>query len=443
MPMNSPFFHTPAQRVALARQRFFEQGQRPTGLVSEAVIQSWARCVQQRQEPARAPAFNPVSASRVHSVLQRNRVLLQAASAELAALQHTLAGTSTAALLLDPQGVVMHASWAPGGVDTPVLDVGARVGVNLAEDSIGTNAPGITARTGHASVVLGEEHFASITQRMHCAAAPVRDSQGRLAAVLDLSSEGRPFAFDAAGLVALYATAIENRLLRAQAHDQLLVQLQVNPALLHTPMAGLLGVDSRGQVVWLNPAAAALLGRASAWPAPTGLGVEAALGQHLAVLQTWTQATPSPRTLRLPSGLTVWVSCQWADGKAGLHDVPTTGPITTEPTTAGPTAPRPADGARAAAPAPTLDDVPRPAATAPRAAPAMPWATASAQPGGAVLPAAAEPQARPQGTLRDNDRRLIEQTLVACRGNVSQAARRLGVSRGLIYRHLQAGPAGG
>jgi hypothetical protein len=31
-----PFFATPEQRFNLARQRFFEDGQRPTGLVSAA-----------------------------------------------------------------------------------------------------------------------------------------------------------------------------------------------------------------------------------------------------------------------------------------------------------------------------------------------------------------------------------------------------------------------
>jgi transcriptional regulator of acetoin/glycerol metabolism len=41
-------------------------------------------------------------------------------------------------------------------------------------------------------------------------------------------------------------------------------------------------------------------------------------------------------------------------------------------------------------------------------------------------------------TLRDNDRHLIRQTVEACGGNVSKAARALGVSRGLIYRHLRA-----
>jgi transcriptional regulator of acetoin/glycerol metabolism len=44
-------------------------------------------------------------------------------------------------------------------------------------------------------------------------------------------------------------------------------------------------------------------------------------------------------------------------------------------------------------------------------------------------------------TLRDNDRHLIVQTLQACAGNVSKAARKLGVSRGLIYRHLKQAKA--
>src|SRR5450755_2375351 len=62
-----PFFSTPEQRLALARERFFEQGIRPSGLVGEAVIQSWSRCVQARRDPGEAIAFNPVTESRIHS----------------------------------------------------------------------------------------------------------------------------------------------------------------------------------------------------------------------------------------------------------------------------------------------------------------------------------------------------------------------------------------
>ena len=39
LPAN-PFYASPEQRVALARRRFFEDGVRPSGMISEAVIQS-------------------------------------------------------------------------------------------------------------------------------------------------------------------------------------------------------------------------------------------------------------------------------------------------------------------------------------------------------------------------------------------------------------------
>ena len=56
LPAN-PFYDSPAQRVALARQRFFEDGLRPSGVVSEAVIQSWSRCLRTHPDPARAAVF--------------------------------------------------------------------------------------------------------------------------------------------------------------------------------------------------------------------------------------------------------------------------------------------------------------------------------------------------------------------------------------------------
>jgi sigma-54 dependent transcriptional regulator, acetoin dehydrogenase operon transcriptional activator AcoR len=40
--------------------------------------------------------------------------------------------------------------------------------------------------------------------------------------------------------------------------------------------------------------------------------------------------------------------------------------------------------------------------------------------------------------LRESDLKLIQRTLQACSGNVSEAAARLGVSRGLVYRRLRA-----
>jgi transcriptional regulator of acetoin/glycerol metabolism len=368
-----PFFSTPQQRLALARQRYFEEGVRPSGLVSENVIQSWSRCVQSRRDPVEHIAFNPVTPSRIHAALSRSQLLLHAAATDLTQLEMTLAGTACTAILTDAQGVVVHSTRSAADHGEVLLPLARRIGVSLDEEHIGTGAPGITLRTGKPNLVLGGEHFFGGMQVLHCAAAPIRDVQGRIAAVLDVTSESRPFGFDAAAVVGLFATTIENRLLQAQSTEHIVVHLQTSPSLLGTPMEGLAGLDPNGGIAWVNNVGARLLGMAQD---QAGLSAEAVFGMDAHGFARLTRESGATMQ-RLPNGLNVWLAARMhsRDGTRSLHPL------------------------RAAA---TVD--------------------------------AASP---PPGTLRDNDRHVIEQTLQACAGNVSKAARTLGVSRGLIYRHLK------
>lgn len=377
-----PFFSTPQQRLALARQRYFEDGVRPSGLVSESVIQSWSRCVHEHRDPVERIAFNPVTPSRIHTALTRSQMLLQAAAGDLVQLENTLAGTACTAILTDPHGVVVHATRSAAGQGEVLLPLARRVGVSLDEAHIGTGAPGVTLRTGQPCQVLGGEHFFGNLHSLHCAAAPIRDVNGRLAAVLDVTTEGRPFGFDAAAVVALYATTIENQLLRAQSREHIVVHLQTSPALLGTPMEGLAGLDADGRIAWVNNVAARLLGVAQG---ETGLHIDDVFGIALNRMALLTRAA-NAALHRLPNGLNVWLAArmQARDGAGPLFQ---------------------------------LQAPPRPEA---------------------VRIPLAEPAA---ATLRDNDRHLIVQTLQACEGNVSKAARKLGVSRGLIYRHLKQAKA--
>lgn len=402
LPAN-PFFSTPQQRMALARQRFFEDGARPSGLVSESIIQSWVRCQQARRDPDENLSFNPVTASRIQSALARNRLLLETAAGELNQLRDTLAGSACTVILTDPQGVVVHAAWAGAHADEALLPLARRVGVDLGEDSIGTCAPGLTARTGVPSSVMGGEHFFGAVQAMHCAAAPIRDVRGQVAGVLDLSSESQPFGFDAPAVVGLYATSIENRLLRAQSHEHIVLHLQTLPSLLGTPMEGLAGIAADGSVAWLNGAAARLLGHPHVGAA---LRADELFGLELHRLSALTRQ-PEASAHRLPCGLSVWLVArmQAPDGLAmafKLHAaVGVAGAASNPPDSPG-----------------ALPELPEPLKAL------------------ALAPALTVPQP-PAATLRTAGQHLIEQTLADCDGNVSMAARRLGVSRGLVYRHLR------
>lgn len=390
-PLRPLFFQTAEQRTALARQRFFDEGERPTGLVNEAVIQSWMRCTAARREARQPVGFDPVTRSRMHACLTRNQQLLSAGQDELQQLATALDGTQCRVLLTDGQGVVIHASGRLGSTPQPLLDAACRVGVNVAESAIGTTAPGIVARAANgagACTVSGAEHFHDMLQSLHCAAAPIRDVHGRLAAVLDLTSEGAPFGFDAAGLVTLYASTIENRLLRLQSPAHLVLQFQASPRVLGTPLEALAGLDVHGRLAWLNPVAQRLTGAdAALCPAPQevfGLPFEALLALHRA---------RAPQALRLPNGLTVWVRAQIGG----------------------------ADGV----------DFNRAVATG---EPGHAAADQACRPGPASAPAAA--------TLHAQRDHTIQETLAACGGNIARAARQLGVSRGLLYRRLRAAQDG-
>lgn len=383
-----PFFQTPEQRAALARQRFFEEQQHPAGLVSEAVIRSWGRSRTLGHASHKMPALDPVNRSALSAALARNRRLLEAAHGDLQQLEAALAGTASRLMLTDANGVIVHASRGTGDPEQKVLDAATRVGVHLAEEVLGTTAPGIVVQTGMACTVQCCEHFYELFGQVRCAAAPIHDVHGRLVGVLDVSTESRAFGFDAAAVVGVYATSIENRLLQAQSDEHLVLHFQAAPALLGTPMEGLAGVDHDGRVVWINATGHSLLGRPSRQEVAP---VEELFGHGLPQLLPLCGATEA-RRLQLPSGLGIWLRATLGlrDGVDFRHAVAWPAAM--------PAAPEPVPAAEPQAPAP-----------APEAAP----------------------------SLAQTQQRLIEDALQANGGNVARTARQLGVSRGLVYRHLQ------
>lgn len=388
------FATTPAERVALARTQFFEEGVRPSGLVGEAVIQSWMRCARAHADTRRAVAFDAVTPSRLHATLARNRELLAAASSELVDMESALAGTDCRVLLTDAQGVIVHVTHHPAAAQQPIMHRTARLGVNIAESVVGTTAPGIVASTGQACTVDGAEHYFECLRAMQCAAAPIRDVHGQLAGVLDLSVESRRFGFDAASMVALYATTIENRLLLAQSRDRLVLRFQANPTLLGTPLEALAGIAPDGTVAWLNAAGARLIG---GLPEAGPCDVELLFGLDVAgLLRLGRREAALP--VRLASGLGVWLQARThaQDGIDFRHAVSVPAAATVPP-------------------------------------PEAPTAAADAPPQSVE---ASDPNAS-DATLQGHSRKLIEETLAAHHGNISHAARQLRVSRGTLYRRLR------
>jgi transcriptional regulator of acetoin/glycerol metabolism len=400
--MNSLFFDTHEDRVALARRQYFEEGKLPTGVVSDAVLQSWGHCLRAKRAATEKVEFQPVSVSRSHLALQKNTLLCEAWRHELRSLEAIIGSTGCDAILTDTTGVLIGVAGSvahQGGV----LKAAHRIGVNLSEDLVGTTAPGLVIRTGKLALVRGAEHFFERVGHMHCAAAPIRDIHGRLIAVLDISSEGSTFRFDVTSVLGYFASAIENRLVVAQADQHLIVRLHIAEALLDTPLCGLVGVGLDGKVAWYNSAAANLLGISTSATKNLDLTVEEVFDSTVSELLSM---KGSGNILRFPNGLCVYVRCdlQARDGDQDLVQIQAP-PATSAASDAQP------EQVEHAVPAPVQNS--------------------------------AEPEESQAGalsvtTLRAADVDLIARMLAECKGNVSEAARKLKVSRGLIYRHMKS-----
>jgi hypothetical protein len=185
--------------------------------------------------------------------------------------------------------------------------------------------------------------------------------------------------------------------LQAQSRDHLILRFQASPTLLGTPLEALAGIAPDGTIAWLNNAGARLLGRLP--EAADERDVECLLGHDLASLLRLGRRE-SAQPLRLASGLGVWVQAhlKGADGVDFKHAVAMPALHASTPI------------------AHTLDAV--------AAEEDCTTATDDEQ----------TPHAE---TLREHSRKLIEETLAAHGGNVSQAARQLNVSRGTLYRRMR------
>jgi hypothetical protein len=129
LPSSSLLQSRPA-RIELARQRFFDEGQSPTGVVGEAVFESWARCLRLHGDPRAQATFEPVTASRTQLALLKNRYLRQAWTEELPRLESILSTTSCAAMLTDATGVLID-STCVGRSHEQLKPVATRLGCSL------------------------------------------------------------------------------------------------------------------------------------------------------------------------------------------------------------------------------------------------------------------------------------------------------------------------
>ena len=266
-----------------ARRELLDTGRLSVETLDEGLSRSWLRSRDFGLSPVGRPPGAPhASGAQLRRALERQHELVAHARPVMEDLFEQTGDDDGLVILADAQGLLLGALGDGRFVDR-AQRVALRPGAIWDERWRGTNAIGTALAEQRPVAVLGGEHFLERNAFLSCTAAPIRDPQGRVLGVLDISGEQRGFQRHTLALVRSAARMVEHRLFQTRHADGLRLQIHVQPEGLGTPTEGLLALSEDGWILGCNAAAQAWLGTDAARPSP----LESVLPVRWAELMDW------------------------------------------------------------------------------------------------------------------------------------------------------------
>ncbi|MGE3597204.1 MAG: helix-turn-helix domain-containing protein [Dehalococcoidia bacterium] len=157
-------------------------------------------------------------------------------------------------MLTDREGVIVSYAGDPRFAEM-AYQSGLREGAVWSESEQGTNGMGTCLAMQDAVAIEGDQHFLYQNTGLTCCGAPIRDGEGRLMGVLNMSGRVRLSAAPILALVRLAVQNVENRaLLQRHVHD-LVVRFHPHREFIGAAGEGILAVGEDGRIKAANPAA--------------------------------------------------------------------------------------------------------------------------------------------------------------------------------------------
>lgn len=225
-----------------------------------AIVASWARSAHMHGlAPERKILPDRLTTAEFAALCQRMEPVSRAARPALERLFLAVGGLGACVILAADNGVPVE-RLGRGAEDRDFSDAGLWTGALWTEAAVGTNGIGTCLAEGRPVVIHRDQHFLTTNIGLTCASSPVHDDEGRLVAVLDVSTARQDVSEGIAGLISHSvleaARKIESDLFHARHPDARMVLVPGHDR----AGSALLAVDADDLVVGATRAARAHLG---------------------------------------------------------------------------------------------------------------------------------------------------------------------------------------
>lgn len=191
--------------------------------------------------------------------LEANRELILAAAPIMSKIYDFVKGSDFFSILTDKDGCILNVI-GDENILTEAFSFKMIPGAYMNENNIGTNAMGTCIAEKKPLQVSGNEHFIKAYHRWTCSASPIKDADGNIIGILDLTGYSENVHLHTLGIVITAASAIEKELSSNIYKAKLFDKEKYYEVILNTLKIGVMVSDLNGNIISANSSASELFG---------------------------------------------------------------------------------------------------------------------------------------------------------------------------------------
>ncbi len=223
------------------------------------VARGWKRCIGAGINPFEGKCPKVISGQELEEILQENRELISFAKPFLADLYSFVKGSGFVVVLADKKARVLEVMGDQEILENSAEQLNFIQGACWDEQYVGNTAISSALVEDNPVQICGTEHFCFPHRGWACSAAPIHRN-GEITGVLNMSGYVDRVHPHTLGMVVAAARAIETRIKAEIATEELKIQNKYKNAIVESMSDGLLTIDSKGDLIYINDIGAEILG---------------------------------------------------------------------------------------------------------------------------------------------------------------------------------------